>query len=55
MDERLIKAIKEMSEGKESGFNVVYSENYNHVYFRAKQHILLYANTIYVILFACFV
>lgn len=38
MDEKLIKAIKEMSEGKESGFNVVYSETYNHVYFRAKQH-----------------
>ena len=38
MDEKLIKAIKEMADGKESGFNVVYSETYNHVYFRAKQH-----------------
>lgn len=38
MDEKIIKAIKEMADGKESGFNVVYSETYNHVYFRAKQH-----------------
>lgn len=38
MDEKLINAIKEMADGKESGFNVVYSETYNHVYFRAKQH-----------------
>lgn len=38
MDEKLIKAIKEMADGKESGFNIVYSETYNHVFFRVKQH-----------------
>ncbi len=36
MDETLKKAIRLMAEGKEEGFNKVYSETYNHVYFRAK-------------------
>lgn len=36
MDETLKKAIQLMAEGKEEGFNKVYSETYNHVYFRAK-------------------
>jgi len=38
MDEKLIAAIKEMAAGKEEGFNKVYSATYNHVYFRAKEH-----------------
>lgn len=38
MDEQLIKAINDMAEGKEEGFNAVYSATYNYVYFRARQH-----------------
>lgn len=38
MDKSLIDAIQLMSEGKEEGFNKVYSETYNHVYFRAKSY-----------------
>lgn len=37
MEDTLKKAILLMSEGKEEGFNAVYSETYNRVYFRAKQ------------------
>lgn len=37
MKEDLKLAIKEMAEGKETGFNKVYSETYQHVYFRAKE------------------
>lgn len=38
MDKSLIDAIQLMAEGKEEGFNKVYSETYNHVYFRAKSY-----------------
>lgn len=38
MDKSLIDAIQLMAEGKEDGFNMVYSETYNHVYFRAKSY-----------------
>ncbi|WP_408069666.1 sigma-70 family RNA polymerase sigma factor [Butyrivibrio sp. JL13D10] len=38
MDEKLKRAIEEMAEGKEEGFNAVYSATYNHVYFRAKAY-----------------
>ena len=38
MDEQLIRAINDMAEGKEEGFNAVYSATYNYVYFRARQH-----------------
>lgn len=38
MDKTLIDAIHLMTEGKEEGFNKVYSETYNHVYFRAKSY-----------------
>lgn len=36
MDDKLIMAVQEMVEGKEKGFNTVYSATYNHVFFRAK-------------------
>lgn len=38
MDRALIDAIELMTEGREEGFNKVYSETYNHVYFRAKSY-----------------
>ena len=38
MDKTLIDAVKLMAEGREEGFNRVYSETYNHVYFRAKSY-----------------
>lgn len=38
MEKTLIDAIHLMAEGKEEGFNKVYSETYNHVYFRAKSY-----------------
>lgn len=38
MDKTLMDAIHLMAEGKEEGFNKVYSETYNHVYFRAKSY-----------------
>jgi len=38
MDEKLLDAIELMAEGKEEGFNIVYSATYNHVYFRAKSY-----------------
>lgn len=37
MDEFLKKAIEQMKNGEEKGFNTVYSATYNRVYFRAKQ------------------
>lgn len=37
MKKELEHAIKEMAEGKENGFNAVYSATYQHVYFRAKE------------------
>ena len=37
MNEQLKQAITLMQQGKEEGFNAVYSATYNHVYFRAKQ------------------
>ena len=37
MKDTLKKAIEQMKHGEEKGFNVVYSESYNRVYFRAKQ------------------
>lgn len=38
MDKSLLEAIQQLKEGKEEGFNKVYSETYNHVYFRAKSY-----------------
>jgi len=38
MDKSLLEAIEQLKEGKEEGFNKVYSETYNHVYFRAKSY-----------------
>ena len=38
MDKVLIDALNLMAEGKEEGFNKVYAETYNHVYFRAKSY-----------------
>lgn len=37
MDDSLKKAIQQMKNGEETGFNAVYSATYNRVYFRAKQ------------------
>ena len=37
MDDHLKKAIEQMKNGEEKGFNEVYSATYNRVYFRAKQ------------------
>lgn len=37
MDEKLKAAIRQMQKGEEEGFNAVYSETYNYVYFHAKQ------------------
>lgn len=37
MEDSLKKAIEQMKNGKEKGFNEVYSATYNRVYFRAKQ------------------
>lgn len=38
MDEKLLWAIQMMKEGKEEGFNYLYSATYNYVYFRAKMY-----------------
>ena len=38
MDKSLLEAIEQLKVGKEEGFNKVYSETYNHVYFRAKSY-----------------
>lgn len=37
MEDSLKKAIQQMKNGEETGFNAVYSATYNRVYFRAKQ------------------
>ena len=37
MEDSLKKAIAQMKNGEEKGFNEVYSATYNRVYFRAKQ------------------
>lgn len=37
MEDSLKKAIQQMKNGEETGFNTVYSATYNRVYFRAKQ------------------
>ena len=37
MKDNLKKAIEQMKRGEEKGFNTIYSETYNRVYFRAKQ------------------
>ena len=37
MEDNLKKAIQQMKNGEETGFNAVYSATYNRVYFRAKQ------------------
>lgn len=37
MEDSLKKAIEQMKNGEEKGFNEVYSATYNRVYFRARQ------------------
>ena len=37
MEDSLKRAIEQMKNGEEKGFNKVYSATYNRVYFRAKQ------------------
>lgn len=37
MEQNIIAAVEQMRNGSEEGFNTVYSNTYNRVYFRAKQ------------------
>lgn len=37
MENTLIQAVEQMKSGNEAGFNTVYSQTYNNVYFRARQ------------------